>query len=165
MNKKCGNCGWRSDKCKNPNNPNYDQFKDKKDRCTGFRREEQLKRLNKINELVKVIASIDRKFFSYTDKETKQERIGKFEFQGSKLFWIDEYQESRVYPYGYGNPSSFSHGGTLWGLIQDFRAWIIGNDHESSSRGGLYCTHWGYTSEGMEKVREKAKEIGYIDSI
>ena len=34
MNKKCGLCGWRSDKCKNPNSIHYDEFRDKEDRCS-----------------------------------------------------------------------------------------------------------------------------------
>jgi hypothetical protein len=34
MNKKCGFCGWHSDKCKNPDNINYNEFKDNDDRCT-----------------------------------------------------------------------------------------------------------------------------------
>lgn len=34
MNKKCGNCGWLTDKCKNPDNPNYNKFREKEDRCT-----------------------------------------------------------------------------------------------------------------------------------
>lgn len=34
MNKKCGNCGWLTDKCKNPNNHNYNKFRNKEDRCT-----------------------------------------------------------------------------------------------------------------------------------
>lgn len=34
MNKKCGNCGWKSDKCKNPKSVHYDEFRDDKDRCS-----------------------------------------------------------------------------------------------------------------------------------
>jgi len=37
MARKCGNCGWSSDKCKNPNNPNYNKFRDKDDRCNGYK--------------------------------------------------------------------------------------------------------------------------------
>ena len=29
MNKKCGKCGWWSDKCKNPNNIHYNKFREK----------------------------------------------------------------------------------------------------------------------------------------
>jgi len=34
MNKKCGKCGWHTDKCKNPKNINYGLFKDYEDRCS-----------------------------------------------------------------------------------------------------------------------------------
>lgn len=43
MNKKCGLCEFFSDKCKNPENPNYNKFRyfnkiDHKDsRCSGFK--------------------------------------------------------------------------------------------------------------------------------
>ncbi|MFA4834881.1 MAG: hypothetical protein WC749_02250 [Dehalococcoidia bacterium] len=36
MNKKCGNCGCYSDKCKDPRNANYGKFRDKGDRCSGY---------------------------------------------------------------------------------------------------------------------------------
>lgn len=124
-------------------------------------KENQLIRLGKVNELVKTIASTDHKFFSYTDRESGQERIGRFEFQGNKLFWIDEYKMARIYPYG-SNAYKFSHGGTLWDLVQEFRAWIIGNSNKYENSNGLYATYWGYTEEGMRKVRRKAREVGYI---
>jgi len=38
MNKKCGNCGYHSDKCKDPSNKNYNSFRDKEDRCSGYKR-------------------------------------------------------------------------------------------------------------------------------
>lgn len=34
MNKKCGNCGWRSDKCKNPNSIHFNEFRERDDRCS-----------------------------------------------------------------------------------------------------------------------------------
>lgn len=34
VNKKCGKCEWHTDKCKNPDNPNFGEFKDNDDRCT-----------------------------------------------------------------------------------------------------------------------------------
>lgn len=34
MNKKCGNCGWRSDKCKNPNSIHFNKLRNKEDRCS-----------------------------------------------------------------------------------------------------------------------------------
>ncbi|HGG0416119.1 TPA: hypothetical protein ACJFE8_000870 [Clostridium sporogenes] len=34
MNKKCGNCGWRTDKCKNPDSIHFNEFREKEDRCS-----------------------------------------------------------------------------------------------------------------------------------
>ena len=68
---------------------------------------------------------------------------------------------ARIYPYG-GNPYKFSNGGTLWALVQEFRAWIIGNSNKYENSNGLYATYWGYTAEGMREVRKKAREVGYI---
>jgi hypothetical protein len=121
-------------------------------------KQEQIDRMNKVNELIEVIASIDRKFFYSKSKE----RIGKF-IEGKKLFFVDEYTGEKVYPY-YSGRKKFSHGGTLWGLINDFREWIITGEYSNGHNGydGLYCTHWGYTVEGMFKIQEKGKEIGFL---
>lgn len=35
MYKLCGKCGYCSDKCKNPNNPNYDDFRNYFDVCSN----------------------------------------------------------------------------------------------------------------------------------
>lgn len=35
MYKLCGNCGFHTDKCKNPNNINYNTFRDKFDVCSN----------------------------------------------------------------------------------------------------------------------------------
>lgn len=34
MNKKCGKCGFFSDKCKNSDSLHYDKFREKDDRCS-----------------------------------------------------------------------------------------------------------------------------------
>jgi len=38
MNKKCGNCGYFTDKCKDISNKNFNKFRDKEDSCSGFKR-------------------------------------------------------------------------------------------------------------------------------
>lgn len=69
---------------------------------------EQLKRMNDINDLIKLIASIDRRTFYCKSKN----RIAYFRFK-KKLFFVDDYTGSDVYPYemGYGRANGFSHGG------------------------------------------------------
>lgn len=121
---------------------------------------EQLDRLNKINELIKVISNIDRRFFYSKSKN----RIGKFiKSNGGKLFFVDEYTGEKVYPY-YSGRNKFNGGGTLWGLINDFREWIITGKYSNGHNGyqGLYCPYWGYSKEGMEKIIKKGKEIGFL---
>jgi len=83
-------------------------------------RKDQVDRMNKINELIRVIADTDRKFF-YSDSKGS---ISKF-VEGNKLFFIDKYTDKKIYPYQLSKRKGFSEGGTLWGLINDFREWII----------------------------------------
>ncbi|MFJ9300025.1 hypothetical protein [Bacillus toyonensis] len=41
---------------------------------------------------------------------------------------------------------------------------LFGHDNSNGKNGygGLYCTHWGWSEEGMKKMREYAREIGYL---
>ncbi|OPG98930.1 hypothetical protein B2I21_09885 [Chryseobacterium mucoviscidosis] len=58
----------------------------------------------------------------------------------------------------------FSHGGTLWGLVCDFRDYIGGDDdsNHNNGYGGLYCPHWGYPEGDMKAIRKRAEELGYL---
>ncbi|MBJ8083173.1 hypothetical protein JDS82_18520 [Bacillus cereus group sp. N14] len=60
----------------------------------------------------------------------------------------------------------FSSGGTMWGLVKDFTHFIYGNDDSNGLNGysGLYCPHWGWPEEEVKKMREYAREIGYLKS-
>ncbi|MEC0685415.1 hypothetical protein P8888_20835, partial [Bacillus haynesii] len=58
---------------------------------------EQIKRMNDINDLIKLIASIDRRIFFC--KFTHQ--IAYFRFR-TKLFFVDDYTGEDVYPYQLG---------------------------------------------------------------
>ncbi|SCA85854.1 hypothetical protein [Bacillus glycinifermentans] len=116
---------------------------------------EQIKRMNDINDLIKLIASIDRRIFfcKFTD------RIAYFRFK-TKLFFVDDYTGEDVYPYQLGyEAKGFSHGGNMWELINSFRRFII-----TGKPGDLrdYKEIWAYSKEGCMKIRQKAKEIGFI---
>lgn len=119
---------------------------------------EKFKRVEQINELIKVIGNTDRQFFKHDDYYSH------FIIQGNKLFLIDKYTKERVYPYSSSKHMGFSDGGTLWALVNDFREWIIKGQRSDGNNGygGLYCTSWGYSIEGMDKVISKAKAIGYL---
>ncbi|MGU9969826.1 hypothetical protein [Bacillus velezensis] len=120
---------------------------------------EQLKRMNDINDLIKLIASIDRCIFYCKSKN----RIAYFRFK-KKLFFVDDYTGADVYPYelGYGRANGFSHGGNMWQLVNSFRKFII-----TGKYGELrdYKEIWAYSYEGCMKIRQKAKEIGFIESV
>ncbi|MEC1395324.1 hypothetical protein P9D26_18585 [Bacillus velezensis] len=120
---------------------------------------EQLKRMNDINDLIKLIASIDRCTFYCKSKN----RIAYFRFK-KKLFFVDDYTGADVYPYelGYGRANGFSHGGNMWQLVNSFRKFII-----TGKYGELrdYKEIWAYSYEGCMKIRQKAKEIGFIESV
>ncbi len=52
----------------------------------------------------------------------------------------------------------------MWALIRDFTDFIYGdyNSNGNNGYGGLYCTHWGWLDEEMKKMREYAREFGYL---
>lgn len=121
----------------------------------------QLERMNKVNDLIKVIANTDRKFFNHENRENGE--ISHF-IDGNKLFFLDGYTHKKIYPYGNSEWYEFCEGGTMRGLVQDFREWIITGKYSNGKNGygGLYSASWGYSIDGMDKVISKAKEIGYI---
>lgn len=59
---------------------------------------------------------------------------------------------------------AFSSGGTMWGLVNDFKDFIYGDDdaNHNNGYGGLYCPHWGYPEEDMKAIRQLARELGYL---
>ncbi|MEN8075695.1 hypothetical protein ABFP60_01970 [Clostridioides difficile] len=120
----------------------------------------QVERMNKINELIEVIANTDRKFFSHSNKDS----IDKFIEGKTTVFFYDAYLDKKI-SLTYKNRHNFSHGGTLWGLVNDFKSWILNGKPSNGENGygGLYCPHWGYSEEGQLRVIEKTKEIGYLN--
>ncbi|TPG86959.1 hypothetical protein EEL32_12150 [Brevibacillus laterosporus] len=59
---------------------------------------------------------------------------------------------------------NFSGGGTLWGLVNDFKDFIYGDDdaNHNNGYGGLYCPHWGYPEKDMKAIRELAVSLRYL---
>ncbi|MCF7606505.1 hypothetical protein [Bacillus subtilis] len=117
--------------------------------------QEQIKRMSDINDLIKLIADIDRRTFFCKQMNRK----AYFRFK-KKLFFVDDYTGADVYPYG--SPNGFSHGGNMWQLVNSFRKFII-----TGKCGELrdYKEIWAYSYEGCMKIRQKAKEIGFIESV
>ncbi len=132
-------------------------------------------RLDNANRLIKLIGELDYKlnpkarswfFFSKESREGTPYNFSKFIIDNNKIFYIDEYTENRIYPYRNSKWWGFSNGGTLRGLVQDIREWIVTGKHSNGNNGygGLYCPHWGsyWTVEYKQKVIDFGKEIGFI---
>ncbi|MBL4965115.1 hypothetical protein [Bacillus halotolerans] len=119
--------------------------------------------MNDINDLIKLIASIERRTFYGKENisgQSNQKAYVKFRTQ---LFFVDNYTGEDVYPYELRHdPNGFSHGGNVWQMINSFREFIItGNCGELRD----YKEIWAYSYEGCMKIRNKGKEIGFVESI
>ena len=120
-------------------------------------KEEQIKRLQKVNELIRFIV---------TDSDErrppfKPKGISQFEFsEGGKLFFRDGYTNDLIYPYRNSKRHGFCEGGTIWELVLEMRKFII--EGIEISFGNLYSTAWGWYAEDRDAVIEKAKELGYL---
>lgn len=119
-------------------------------------------RIDVINTLIKEIGSRGRKFLY----SSKHDRYASFHWADGRLWLTDDYtgvpllmDESKPDEHYH-----FSHGGTLWGLICDFRDYINGDDdaNHNNGYGGLYCPHWGYSKEDMQAIRQLAVDSGYL---
>ncbi|MFS0858316.1 hypothetical protein [Paenibacillus taichungensis] len=119
-------------------------------------------RINLINNLIREIGGRGRRFLY----SSKHERYAAFHWAGGNLWLTDDYtavplvMDKSLPDMHY----HFSHGGTLWGLVCDFRDYILGDDdaNHNNGYGGLYCPHWGYPAEDIEVIRAYATELGYL---
>ena len=113
------------------------------------------------NELIRLIASTGRQFFNY---EENGGSIGRVELRSGRTYFIDGYLGKSIYAYeNRFFRQKFTEGGTMQALILDIAEWIRTGKATNAKNGygGIYCDHWGYPSEDMKKVREKAIEIGF----
>lgn len=119
-------------------------------------------RLETVNKIIKKIASCSRGFFYDISKD----RYAKMIIKNHKVFFVDDWTGEEVYAYNtvQNNKMEFSHGGTLWGLVNDFREFIVTGEYTNGNNGysGLYCNHWGYDEADMLEIQAYAKELGYL---
>ena len=117
-------------------------------------------RIDVVNQLIKTIASLGRKFFNH-----KSNIAYVFE-KNKRLYMKNEYNGAEMcLSTRYCHPSRmWHHGGTLWALVQDFKEYIITGKRKNGTNGygGLYCPYWGYPEDDMEAIVTKAKELGYL---
>jgi hypothetical protein len=118
------------------------------------------------NKLIQEISKRGRKFFLFE----RENRIAQFKWDGIHLWYVDKYSGvPLIMKKGDSSKARqhkryFSEGGTLWGLVNDLKDYIFGDDNSNHNNGygGLHSPHWGYPEEDMEAIREFATEIGYL---
>ncbi len=98
------------------------------------------------------------------------DKTGKIILKNNRLYYESEWHPEWEKPlvtlspkYGI-QPRNFNHGGTLWGLMMDFKDFIQTGEKSNHNHGygGLYCPHWGYPEEDMKAIQAKAKELNYL---
>ncbi|MNI25250.1 hypothetical protein D3C73_788910 [compost metagenome] len=127
---------------------------------------ESPERIDLVNRLIREIGSRGRQFLY----SKKHDRFAAFHWANGRLWYTDDYTgEPMLMENGKEGKTreqkhAFSHGGTLWGLVLDFRDYIFGDDdsNHNNGYGGLYCTHWGYPDGDIEVIRQIAVELGYL---
>ena len=136
--------------------------------------EQKLERAKMVNELIKFIADIDMActekgsamFFSNETRKGTQNHYASFIFEGKTLYYIDNYTEEKVSVRTASKQRGFSSGGTLWGLVSDFKEWIMKGEPSNGIHGygGLYALNWGSRIPLLvrDMIINKAKEMGYL---
>ena len=122
-------------------------------------------RIEIVNEIIKTIASTGRHFF--LNGKTGEiayihEKVGKLYLRAESN---PKWQNQDVYLHRIIPPSHFRHDGTMWGLVIEFKEFIITGKYVNGKYGdgGLYCASWGYKKEEMRIVVDKAIELGYLE--
>jgi hypothetical protein len=131
--------------------------------------EAKLQRLGHANELIKIIAAHGRRFFfSQTTGRTAELFIG----PRGRIWLADEYTGKLIYTHKttWTNKwRGFSHGGTLRGLVEMMRDYIVTGRpilafYLGPERGQLTDGNiWGYEASAMQAVREAAVKLPIID--
>jgi hypothetical protein len=121
----------------------------------GTKREDQEKRIEKVNQLVAVIAGCGRRFLSYGEKKM----IFSLDEKG-RVWLCDPFSGKRIYTHREGQWDGFSEGGTMRDLCIAFRDFII--DGAPLLWIGGDGDLWGYGLEDMQKIRKAAQDLGVL---
>jgi hypothetical protein len=123
---------------------------------------ERQERVDKVNELVRVIGNCGRRFFYSTEND----RYAAIEIdKHGRVWWVDDYSGKRIYTHYRYWKRGFSHGGTLHNLVNAFRDYVSKGKPVSSSAFGPWpdwlCDGdlWGY-GDDMQQIRDTAIRLG-----
>lgn len=123
-------------------------------------------RLEIVNKLIHYISEHGRRFFytkgTYTNVDI--ESVAFMKFKNGRLYFVDNYTETEIPMTARSNWDGFSHGGTLRALVSDFAEYIRTGKYSNGNNGygGLYCSHWGHSSDIQQDIIDYAKNVGYL---
>ncbi|CAL2084967.1 conserved hypothetical protein [Tenacibaculum sp. 190524A02b] len=117
-------------------------------------------RIEIVNKIINAISLMGRNFFRGKSGTA-------YIFQkGNKLYMKNSYSGEMMCINTKNNskPKGWTNGGTLWGLVQDFKEYIQtgARTNGKNGYGGLNCTHWGYSEEEMNAIQSLAFKLGYL---
>lgn len=119
-------------------------------------------RLDKANELLRIIATCGQKFFAHKG------RVSRFEFdQRGRVWFVDSYNEARIYThYTQGRWRGFSQGGTLRDVVIRLRDFITKDQPAGATFGPWPEWYsqgdpWGYGAD-MRQVYDAAVRLEIV---
>lgn len=120
-------------------------------------------RLEAVNELIKVIASCGRRFFSETSDNKPFISYMKIDERG-RIWFVDSWTKKPVYTHYHGDWKHFTHGGTLRRLVECFKNHItkgiqINADYFQPVMSNGFKNPWGYDDDILI-VKEAAVRLG-----
>jgi hypothetical protein len=139
---------------------------------TDKEKEARTKRLETVNEFVRVIAGCGRQFFNYEGKGWGcPGAISQFEFDHRwRLWWRNGYRNNRIYTHfrDYRKFSGLHEGGTLQSLIERLCDFILKglrlpSNYFSYPKWACGGDVWGY-GEDWPKIAEAAEKLGIIEA-
>lgn len=113
----------------------------------------QQERCMHANEVIRLIATHGRKFFSHDD------RVAELQLDGRGRVWfLDAYSGVRIYTHYSRRWKGFSHGGTMRGVIECLRNYIkqgepLPLDIICPARQSMDRNIWGYPVEDAHQLR------------
>ena len=112
-------------------------------------------RIIKVNELIKLITSLDRDIF--TDKDGF---ISYFTIINNRVAYIDKYTRNIIKQFPeFGSWNGFSNGGTMREFVRQLVLFIRNGKPRYRD---YYFTNWGYSEESNKKIKNKMIEIGFV---
>jgi hypothetical protein len=117
------------------------------------------------NALIQVIAAHGRRFFYCKSKDT----YARMEIDArGRVWYVDDYSRERVYTHYRYNWRGFSHGGTLRGLVEDMRDYIVRGERIPRWKIAIPrddgSNIWGYSKEAAEAVRAAAFALPIMEA-